>query len=104
MAEPRGEETVELLQALIQNACVNEGTEESGQEVRNADLLATFLEGAGLTVERYDAAPGRTSLVARIEGSDPDAPSLCLNGHTDVVPADPWLSEHFYTCADESCL
>ncbi|MBT5137461.1 MAG: M20/M25/M40 family metallo-hydrolase [Acidimicrobiaceae bacterium] len=97
MAEPNGDETVELLQALIQNACVNEGTEESGQEVRNADLISTFLEGAGLDVERYDAAPGRTSLVARIEGSDPNAPSLCLNGHTDVVPVneDGWSEDPF---------
>ena len=31
-------QTVELLQALIRNACVNDGTPESGQEVRNADL------------------------------------------------------------------
>ena len=97
MVEPNGDETVELLQALIQNACINEGTEESGQEVRNADLLTTFLEGAGLDVERYDAAPGRTSLVARIEGSDPNAPSLCLNGHTDVVPVneDGWDEDPF---------
>ena len=51
-SDPRGEETVELLQAMIQNACVNEGTEESGQEIRNADVLATFLEGAGIEVER----------------------------------------------------
>ncbi len=97
MAEPRGEETIELLQALIQNACVNEGTEDSGQESRNADVITTFLEGAGIDVERYDAAPGRTSLVARIEGSDPDAPSLCLNGHTDVVPVneDGWDEDPF---------
>src|SRR2546429_6790292 len=33
-----------------------------------------------------DGAPGRTSLVARIEGTDPAAPTLCLMGHTDVVP------------------
>jgi len=25
-------------------------------------------------------------LVARIDGSDPNAPSLCLMGHTDVGP------------------
>ena len=82
---------------MIRNACVNEGTEESGQEIRNADLLAGMLEGAGLDVERYHAAPGRTSLVARIEGSDPQAPSLCLNGHTDVVPvsADGWREDPF---------
>ncbi|MEJ7800268.1 MAG: M20/M25/M40 family metallo-hydrolase [Ilumatobacter sp.] len=82
-------ETTELLQALIRNECVNDGTPESGDEVRNADLLQTFLEGAGLDVERYESRPGRCSIVARIEGSDPDAPALCLMGHTDVVPVSP---------------
>ena len=50
-------------------------------------MLAAVLEGPGVDLERYDALPGRSSLVARIEGSDPTAPSLLLMGHTDVVPA-----------------
>ncbi|HIG24501.1 MAG TPA: M20/M25/M40 family metallo-hydrolase, partial [Acidimicrobiia bacterium] len=62
---------------------------ESGQEVRNADLLEAYLGNVGLDVERFEPTPGRTSLVARIEGSDPSAPSLCLMGHTDVVPVNP---------------
>ena len=82
----RTAETVELLQHLIRNACVNDGTPESGQEVRNADTIAAFLDGSGIDVETYEPTPGRVSLVARIEGSDPDAPSICLDGHTDVVP------------------
>ena len=45
MAEPRGDETVELLQTLIRNACVNDGHMDSGQEIRNADVLTTYLEG-----------------------------------------------------------
>ena len=80
-------ECTELLQALVRNGCVNDGTVESGQEQLSADLLATYLEGPGLDLERHTAAPGRTSLVARIEGRDPDAPTLLLMGHTDVVPA-----------------
>jgi acetylornithine deacetylase/succinyl-diaminopimelate desuccinylase-like protein len=90
-------ETVELLQALIRNACVNDGTPDSGYESRNADVLQTFLEGAGLDVARYESRPGRASLVARIEGSDPSAPSLCLMGHTDVVPVSPdgWSRDPF---------
>lgn len=90
-------ETTELLQAMIRNECVNDGTPESGEETRNADLLQTFLEGAGLDVERYEPLPGRGSIVARIEGSDPEAPSLCLMGHTDVVPVSPegWTNEPF---------
>jgi acetylornithine deacetylase/succinyl-diaminopimelate desuccinylase-like protein len=89
--------TTELLQSLIRNACVNDGTPESGEEVRNADLLTHYLEGAGLDVHRYESLPGRTSVVARIEGSDPDAPSLCLMGHTDVVPVSPegWHQDPF---------
>ena len=79
-------ETTELLQALIRNECVNDGTPDSGGETRNADLLQTYLEGAGLAVQRFESRPGRGSLVARIEGTDPDAPTLCLMGHTDVVP------------------
>lgn len=79
-------EVTELLQALIRNACVNDGTADSGSEVRSADVLTAALEGPGLDIERYEPHPGRTSVVARIEGTDPDAPSLLLMGHTDVVP------------------
>ena len=79
-------QTVELLQAMIQNQCVNDGTTESGHEVRNADTLTGFLGETGLDIERFEPAPGRVSLVTRIEGSDPNAPKLCLMGHTDVVP------------------
>lgn len=90
-------ETTELLQTMIRNACVNDGTPESGGEVRNSDTLQHFLEGAGLDTQRYESIPGRGSIVARIEGSDPDAPSLCLMGHTDVVPVSPdgWTNDPF---------
>ncbi|MET0146381.1 MAG: M20/M25/M40 family metallo-hydrolase [Ilumatobacteraceae bacterium] len=89
--------TTELLQALIRNRCVNDGTPDSGGELRNADLLQTYLEGAGLDVERFENRPGRTSIVARIEGTDPTAPTLCLMGHTDVVPVNPdgWSNDPF---------
>ena len=90
-------ETTELLQALIRNACVNDGTPDSGGETRNADLLRTYLEGAGLDVQRFESRPGRGSVVARIEGTDPSAPTLCLMGHTDVVPVNPagWSEDPF---------
>jgi acetylornithine deacetylase/succinyl-diaminopimelate desuccinylase-like protein len=89
--------TIELLQSLIRNACVNDGTPDSGGETRNADVLITYLEGAGLDVQRFTPREGRDSIVARIEGSDPDAPGLCLMGHTDVVPVNPdgWREDPF---------
>ena len=60
------DEVTDLLQHLIRNACVNDGTDTSGNEVRSADLLETYLEGSGLDCQRFEPAPGRTSLVARI--------------------------------------
>ena len=90
-------EATDLLRDLIRNQCVNDGRVESGQETKSVDLLGNYLEGAGLDIERYEPQPGRTSLVARIEGSDPQAPSLLLMGHTDVVPVNPdgWSGDPF---------
>lgn len=79
-------ESAQLLRTLIRNACVNTGDRASGQEVRTADALEDYLAGSGLDCERYEAAPGRVSLITRIEGRDPAAPTLLLMGHTDVVP------------------
>jgi acetylornithine deacetylase/succinyl-diaminopimelate desuccinylase-like protein len=86
MASDLTGETVELLQTLIRNECVNDGTAESGFETRNADVLQTFVEGAGVDIERWEPTPGRASFVARVRGTHPGAASLCLMGHTDVVP------------------
>jgi len=95
-ADPQ-DETTELLQQLIRNSCVNDGQVSSGDEVRSVDTLAAYLGATGLDLERYEPQPGRTSLVARIEGSDPEAPSLLLMGHTDVVPVNPdgWSRDPF---------
>jgi acetylornithine deacetylase/succinyl-diaminopimelate desuccinylase-like protein len=90
-------EVTDLLQQLIRNGCVNDGTVSSGFEARSVDLLQSILEGPGLDLETFESAPGRASLVARIEGSDPTAPTLLLMGHTDVVPAnvDGWQRDPF---------
>ena len=82
---------------MIRNACVNDGTTESGHELRSVDLLQQYLGTSGIDVERFEPQPGRASLVAKIEGSDPDAPTLMLMGHTDVVPVnyDTWTREPF---------
>lgn len=90
-------ECTEVLQALIRNACVNDGTPESGGEAASVDVLSAYLEGSGLDLQRYPTAPGRSNLVARIEGRDPEAPTLLLMGHTDVVPVNPagWRHDPF---------
>jgi acetylornithine deacetylase/succinyl-diaminopimelate desuccinylase-like protein len=90
-------ETVELLQQLIRNQCVNDGLPESGNEQVSAKLLRDEIEGLGLDHELIETEPGRTSLIARYPGTDASAPALCLMGHTDVVPvnADGWTHDPF---------
>src|SRR4029453_10031502 len=90
-------EATELLRTLIRNKCVNDGTGASGQETRSVSALETYFNGAGVACERYTSEPGRESLIARIDGSDPKAPRLLLMGHTDVVPVSPegWQRDPF---------
>lgn len=90
-------EVVELLQAMIRNECVNDGTPESGHETRNADLLRGIIDVPGVDVETLPGLPDRDSIVARLKGTDPDAPALMLMGHTDVVPVTPegWKVDPF---------
>ena len=99
MATPLDEAT-DLLQQLIRNTCVNDGTPDSGGEVRNAKTLGAYLAGPGMDIKQYESHPGRGSLALRVEGSDKKAPTLLMMGHIDVVPADPigWKRDPF--CGD----
>jgi acetylornithine deacetylase/succinyl-diaminopimelate desuccinylase-like protein len=106
MADDLTTEATGLLQDLIRNACVNDGTPTSGGEVRSSDLLAAYLGNSGLDVETYEPQPGRRSLLAKIEGSDPTAPTLMLMGHTDVVPVnvDGWSRDPFAAELDDGMI
>ncbi len=77
---------VELLSELIRNRCVNDGTPESGQEVRSVATIADFLGAPGEIVE---PKPGRQSVIYRIPGTNPESPTLLLLPHLDVVPVNP---------------
>ena len=96
MATPLDEAT-ELLQTMIRNTCVNDGSPDSGHETRTVETLAAYLAGPGVEMQRYEPHPGRGSLVLRVEGSDAKAPSLHLMGHIDVVPVNPsgWKRDPF---------
>ncbi len=87
--------TVEVLQAMIRTACVNDGTAASGQEQRNVAVLDEVLDG--LDRVYYEPVPGRRSVLTTVEGSDPSAPTVLLLGHLDVVPVnrDEWREDPF---------
>jgi acetylornithine deacetylase/succinyl-diaminopimelate desuccinylase-like protein len=62
-----------------------------------AEWVAAKLDEVGIASQIIEAAPGRASTIARIEGSDPSRPPLLIHGHLDVVPAEPaeWSVDPF---------
>lgn len=85
-------DAVALTQALVRMNTIN----PPGNEHQCCDYLADLLSAAGFRCERYEFAPGRTSLVAKIGGGSGKRP-LCFTGHVDVVPlgAKPWHVDPF---------
>ncbi len=86
-------DAVDLLVSLIRNECVNDGTDDGGQEYRSVATLQSFLGAEGQVFEPH---PGRQSVVFRVPGSGV-APTLALMTHLDVVPAnaDGWEHDPF---------
>ncbi|MDR1807877.1 MAG: M20/M25/M40 family metallo-hydrolase [Propionibacteriaceae bacterium] len=84
------DEVVGFLSDLIRIDTQNPGPGLAGPGERvAADYVAEKLGDVGIECEVYEAAPRRTTLVARWEpdGVDRTLPPLLLHGHTDVVPA-----------------
>jgi acetylornithine deacetylase/succinyl-diaminopimelate desuccinylase-like protein len=59
-----------------------------GDVTKAADFLAGILEREGIPVKRYESGPGRSVVLARLEGTGTAKPLLLLH-HMDVVPTDP---------------
>ena len=91
------EATARIAGDLIRFDTSNYGAGKANSETEAAEYLGALLEDLGLKTTYVDAAPGRTSVVARVEGSDSSKPALVVHGHTDVVPADPanWSVDPF---------
>jgi acetylornithine deacetylase/succinyl-diaminopimelate desuccinylase-like protein len=81
-------EVVEICRDLIRMDTSNYGDDPRSNEREAAEYVAGLLNEVGLDTELVESAPGRTSVFARWDGTEPDAPSLLLHGHLDVVPAD----------------
>ncbi|HJQ42441.1 MAG TPA: M20/M25/M40 family metallo-hydrolase [Jatrophihabitantaceae bacterium] len=78
------DEVTELLVDLIRINTAN----PTHPERPAAEWVAAKLDEVGIESEIIEAAPGRASTVARIEGSDSSRAPLLIHGHLDVVPAD----------------
>ena len=85
-------EAVATLQSYVRLNTAN----PPGDVTKAADLLAGILEREGVPVKRFQSAPGRTILLARLEGSGTAKPLVLLH-HMDTVPADAsrWARDPF---------
>jgi acetylornithine deacetylase/succinyl-diaminopimelate desuccinylase-like protein len=79
-----GEEAVGYLQEYIRIDTSN----PPGNEAPGARFLQDILAAEDIACTTYEPQPGRTSLLARLEGNRPEKPLILLN-HIDVVPAEP---------------
>lgn len=80
-------EVTDLCQQLIRIDTQNWGGNKANPELPAAELIASWFAEVDLSSEIVESSPGRANLVARVKGTDPDAPALVVHGHTDVVPA-----------------
>jgi len=77
-------EAVNYLCELIRFKTVN----PPGNEKPAADYLAEILSKNGLEPKVLESAPGRGNVIARLKGTG-EKPPILLDGHLDVVSADP---------------
>ena len=83
LTEKDYEENHSLLQKLNQNKCVN----PPGDELRSIRTIENFLKGYDIASEIFEVSSNRACLLAKLEGSDPNAPQIILGpAHVDVVP------------------
>jgi acetylornithine deacetylase/succinyl-diaminopimelate desuccinylase-like protein len=91
------EATARIARDLIRFDTTNHGGGRSNGEDDAAQYVEAHLRGLGLEPRMYSSAPGRTSVIARVEGRDASRGALVVHGHLDVVPADPanWSVDPF---------
>jgi acetylornithine deacetylase/succinyl-diaminopimelate desuccinylase-like protein len=89
MADIPAKDVVDICAALLRFDTTNRGDGDSEGERDAAEYVAGLLSGMGVEAKIIESAPGRANVIARVAGSDPSLPALLVQGHLDVVPADP---------------
>ena len=81
------EEIIALEQALVRIPSVNSGFMPTGDETPVCEYIRDWLAEDGIQSEILGRTPERGNIIARIEGSNPEA-GLMFMSHTDVVPVE----------------
>ncbi len=82
------DEVVRFTSELIRIDTTNRGGGDCSERPA-AEYVAEMLGDVEIEPALLERSPGRTNVVARIEGTVPSAPALLVHGHLDVVPAEP---------------
>ncbi len=100
------EEVVAICRDLIRIDTTNPGDHSGPGEREAAEYVAGLLSEVGLNPAVYESHPKRTSLVARVEGTDKSKPALLIHGHLDVVPANAsdWRQDPFGGEIADDCI
>ena len=84
---------------LLQQYVAIDSSNPPGEYKKAADFVASVLEREGIAVTRYEAAPGKSIVLARLKAtvSPPAGKAILLLHHFDVVPADrsQWKTDPF---------
>ncbi|MDO8804174.1 MAG: M20/M25/M40 family metallo-hydrolase [Elusimicrobiota bacterium] len=73
--------------SLLRDYLRIDNTNPPGNEAKAADFLVGVLKDAGIPSSRFEFAPGRSIVYARLKGTGEKRP-LLLTHHMDTVPAD----------------
>ena len=100
------ERVVKYCQDLICIDTTNFGNNESYGESKAAEYIGEILKSLNIEYQIIGPDAKRSSIIARLPGSDNSLPGIVLHGHLDVVPVeeDKWSKPAFEAIIDQDMI
>jgi acetylornithine deacetylase/succinyl-diaminopimelate desuccinylase-like protein len=100
------ERVVKYCQDLIRIDTTNFGNNESNGESKAAEYIGEILKSLNIEYQIIGPDAKRSSIIARVPGSDTSLPGIVLHGHLDVVPVeiDKWSKPAFEAIIDQDMI